>query len=251
MIYNRGTIDSFQRWASDVGDESWTFQNLLPYFSRGIKFSEPIVQFRAANATLPPPANPLAVNASGGPLQVSYPNFALPFSSYVQLAMREAGIPEQQDFMSGHLLGSQYAPGTISSPEEERSSSEASYLRSALRSGRTNLKVYTHTPAKKVHFSANNTATSVEVTSKSDGNGATFFLEARREIVSSAGAFHSPQLLMVSGIGPRSQLEAHNISVIADRPGVGQNMWDHLVSCSRYKTSALQCIKLALLLRCS
>jgi choline dehydrogenase len=228
MIYNRGTIGSYQAWADLVGDQGWTFDNLLPYFSRGIHYSPANTTFRAANASVPPPRNPEAYNKSGGPLQVSHPNYAQVFSSYVSGAMRESGISEQQDFSSGSLLGSQYAPLTILYPEEERASSESTYLRAALHSGRTNLKVYHNTLGKRIIFDHNKTATHVEVETASFGNSNTFILKARNEIIISAGAFQSPQLLMVSGIGPRSQLEAHNITVLADRPGVGANMQDHL-----------------------
>ncbi|CAK3792813.1 alcohol oxidase [Lecanosticta acicola] len=228
MIYNRGTKGSYQAWANLVGDDSWTFDNILPYFSRGIHYSPPNTTLRAANASVPPPANMDAYNVTGGPLEVSHPNYAQIFSSYVNGAMQESGIPEQQDFSSGSLLGRQYAPLTISYPEEERSSSQASYLRTALRSGRDNLKVFPHTLSKRVLFDENKTATGVEFESKSYGNMNTFTLSARREVILSAGAFQSPQLLMVSGIGPRQQLVAHNISVLADRPGVGTNMQDHL-----------------------
>jgi len=228
MIYSRGTIGSYQAWADQVGDQSWTFENLLPYFSRGIHYSPPNMELRAANASVPPPANPRAYNTMGGPLQVSHPNFAQIFASYASGAMQESDIPEQQDFSSGSLLGRQYAPLTISYPEEERSSSQSSYLLAALRSGRRNLKVYPNTLAKRVLFSENKTAIGVELEAASYGNKNKFVLTARKEVVLSAGAFQSPQLLMVSGIGPREQLEAHNITVLADRPGVGSNMQDHL-----------------------
>lgn len=228
MIYNRGTIGSFQKWADLVGDDSWTFENLLPHFAHGVHYSAANAQLRAANASVPLPANPNAVSATGGPLQVSHPNFAQVFASFVEGAMRESGIPEQQDFISGSLLGSQYAPLTISYPQEERSSSQASYLQAALRSGRTNLKIYTHTLAKRVLFNDNKTAIGVQFEAGSFGNTKTFVLNATKEVIVSSGAFHSPQLLMVSGIGPRAQLEPLNIPVLADRPGVGANMWDHL-----------------------
>lgn len=228
MIYNRGTIGSYQVWAEQVGDESWTFENILPYFSRGIHYSPPNVALRAANASVPPPANPRAFSATGGPLQVSHPNFAQIFSTYVDAAMQESGIPSQQDFASGALLGRQWAPLTISYPQEERSSSESSYLRAALASGRHNLKIYTHTLARRVLFDECKNATGVEVQSKSYGNSNSYVLQARKEVILSAGAFQSPQLLMVSGIGPASQLQAHGIKVLADRSGVGANMQDHL-----------------------
>jgi choline dehydrogenase len=84
--------------------------------------------------------------------------------------------------------------------------------------------VYTHTLALQVIFSENKTATSVMVRTGT----ADYFLTARKEIILSAGAFQSPQLLMGSGIGPAETLAKHNITLLADRPGVGQNMWDHI-----------------------
>lgn len=235
MIYNRGTADSYKQWADLVGDDSWTFDKLLPYFSRGITYSPVNSQLRAANASVPPPANPLAFQGSG-PLHVSHPNFAQVFASYVDGAMEESGIPVQEDFASGSLLGRQYAPLTISYPDEERSSS-ADYLKAALRRGKENLKLYSHTLATKIVFDSNLTANGVELQTSSYGNSKSFRLNATQEVILSAGAFHSPQLLMVSGIGPRAQLEAHGIEVLVDRPGVGVNMQDHLDFAPVWETS--------------
>lgn len=228
MIYNRGTIGSYQEWADLVDDQSWNLSNLLPHFARGVNLTmvNPSNTLRAANASqIPSPANPKAYNTSGGPLHISYPNFALPFSSWAALAMQQLGFPVQRDFISGNLLGAQYAPVTVAPDTQFRESSQTAYLQAAVLSGRTNLKVYTHTLAKQVLFSSNKTATGVRVIS---GNGLPYVLSARSEVIVSAGAFHSPQLLMVSGIGPEEELQNLNISVLANRPGVGQNMWDHL-----------------------
>jgi choline dehydrogenase len=134
-----------------VNDSSWTFDNLLPYFSRGITYYPGNSSLRAANASVPLPANPLAFNGTG-PLHISHPNFAQIFASYIDGAMDESGISVQQDFISGSLLGRQYAPLTIAYPEEERSSSQTSYLRKALESGRGNLKVYPNMLAKRIVF---------------------------------------------------------------------------------------------------
>jgi hypothetical protein len=77
--------------------------------------------------------------------------------------MEESGIPFQQDFISGSLLGRQYAPLTIAYPEEERSSSQTAFLKKALESGRGNLKVYSNMLAKRILFDGNLTARGVEV----------------------------------------------------------------------------------------
>lgn len=165
MIYNRGTYGSQQVWADIVGDDAWSFDNFLPYFTRGITYFGGNDTLRAANASVPPPANPAAINGTG-PLQVTHPNFAQVFASYIDEAMKESGLPSQQDFISGNLLGRQYAPLTISHPEEERSSSESSYLRAALGSGRTNLKVYPNMLVRRIVFNGTNAAMGVEVSTK-------------------------------------------------------------------------------------
>lgn len=203
-----------------VGDDAWTFENTLHYFAQGISYYPGNASLRAANASVPLPANKLAFNETG-PLHVSHPNFAQIFASYIDGAMAESGIPVQQDFASGHLLGRQYAPLTISYPDEERSSSR-SFLQEAWESGRSNLFVYPNMLARKIVFNGNLTAMGVEVEASAYGNMNTFVLNATKEVILSAGAFQSPQLLMVSGIGPREQLEAHDVPVLLDRPGVGE-----------------------------
>lgn len=115
------------------------------------------------------------------------------------------------------------AASLIDPAGEIRASSEETYLQHSFSSGRTNLKVYTHTLAKRIVFHSNSTkAMGVEVVSGDWGSEKNYFLSAINEVIVSAGAFHSPQLLMVSGIGPKDTLERFNISIIADRPGVGQ-----------------------------
>ena len=158
-------------------------------------------------------------------------------SSYASKAFESIGIPPAQDFSSGYLSGAQYTPATISSPDEERSSSESSFLRTA--TGRANLKVYTRTLAKRILFDKHKTANGVLVQS----NGTTTTLNAKREVILSAGSvssrdnplnikdahldqYQSPQLLMVSGIGPKATLDKFSIPVVEVREGVGQNLWD-------------------------
>ena len=103
-------------------------------------------------------------------------------SSYASDAFASIGIPAVQDFSSGHLLGAQYTPLTVSSPNEERSSSEASFYQAA--AGRPNLDTYTHTLAKQILFDSSKRAIGLIFQSENS----TFNLRARREVVLSAGA---------------------------------------------------------------
>lgn len=78
MIYQRPTVQSLQMWADNVGDDSYTWDNFLPYFKKSVQFTEPNTNTRAANASAG--YNPDAFEATGGPLHVSFPNFAQPFA---------------------------------------------------------------------------------------------------------------------------------------------------------------------------
>ncbi|KAH8699448.1 GMC oxidoreductase [Phaeosphaeriaceae sp. PMI808] len=221
MIYQRGDRGSYQRWADQIGDDSYTFDNLLPYFKKSVKFTPPNTSLRAANASAEFVSD--AFDASGGPLDVSYANYAGPFSSYMEQGMNGIGIPTRPDFNSGDLLGAQYCSSTITPGNQKRASSQTTFLEAA--KNRQNLRVYSLTQAQKIIFNKEKRATGVQIPGLF---GSTSVLTARKEVILSAGAFQSPQLLMLSGVGPAETLQKYNIPVIADRRGVGQNMEDHI-----------------------
>ncbi|KAE8153372.1 hypothetical protein BDV25DRAFT_169031 [Aspergillus avenaceus] len=230
MMYTRPTVQAMDRWADMVNDNRYTYKNSLPYFQKSVTFTPPKADLRAANATVN--YNPDAFDNGIGdaPVDVSYANFAQPFSSWMKLAMESIGITETQDFNSGSLAGAQYCTSTIRPSDETRSSS-ASFL-DALNTEL--LTVYTGTLAKKVIFDANRKAVGVHIQDKQNSNAT---LSAKKEVIVSAGAFQSPQLLMVSGIGPAETLQAHDIDIVVDLPGVGQNMWDHPFVAPSYRVN--------------
>lgn len=223
MIYQRGTKQSYRKWADAVGDESYTWDAFQPHFKRSVSFTPPS-NTRFANASAEFNVEAFS-RTGGGPLQVSYANYAQSFSTWMEPALNEIGVPPTQDFNSGSLFGAQYCSSTIRPESQTRDSSQTSFLREAM--GRKNLKVYILTLAKKIVFDNNKRATGVVVDSQPFGLF-TYTLRARKEVILSAGAFQSPQLLMVSGIGPRAELAKFQIPVIAARPGVGQGMQDHV-----------------------
>jgi choline dehydrogenase len=234
MIYQRPDTGSMQEWADLVNDQSYTFDNLLPYFKKSVRFSPPNTKKRAPNATAL--YNAAAFSPAGGPLRVSYANYAGPFSSYIQPSLNQIGIPTVQDFNSGSLMGAQYCSSTINPSNENRDSSQTSFLNAARQ--RPNLHVYQLVMAKKINFAADLSATSVLL-----ATGAV--LTARKEVVLSAGAFQSPQLLMVSGIGPAATLRKFGIPVLLDRPGVGQNLTDHVFFGPSYRVNVQTFTRLA------
>ena len=121
MVYQRGTVSSYQQWADAVGDQSYTWDGLLPYFKKSVHFTPPSSK-RADNASAAYSAS--AFSRKGGPLQVSYANYAGPWSSYMEGALNEIGMPETQDFNSGSLMGAQYCSSTIQPSTGRRESSQ-------------------------------------------------------------------------------------------------------------------------------
>jgi choline dehydrogenase len=228
MGYLRGTKGSYQQWANMVGDNSYTYDNWLPYFKKSLNFTPPDMSKRALNAT---PQYDSGSLGRGGPLSITFPNYAQAMSSWVQKGMQEVGIAVSNGITSGVLMGSSYVIATLQG-DQKRESSETAFLTPA--SSRSNLKIYTNTMAKKVVFSGK-TAKGVLASTGSQH----YTLSAKREVILAAGAFQSPQLLMVSGVGPAATLSKYNIPVIADRPGVGQNLQDHILMGPSYRVNVI------------
>jgi choline dehydrogenase len=221
MTYQRPTIQSMEQWADMVGDDSYKWDNILPFFEKSLNFTPPDMNTRAANAT--PQYDASSLGNGLGPLSVTFARYAQPFSSWAQIALKQVGIKPIKGFTSGKLIGSSYDLLTIDGTFFTRESSETSFLRRSLfRSNPTkpNLIVFDSTLAKKILFDSGKRATGVVVNT----SGRQYTLKARKEVIVSAGVFKSPQILMISGIGPAATLKKFNISVVADRPGVGQNM---------------------------
>jgi choline dehydrogenase len=227
-----------QLWADLVDDQSYIFEKVLPYYKRTVQFAPPHDQHRPENATAEYALS--AFSEDGQPLQVSYPNYAMSFSSWMRGGMQAIGINETQDFNSGSLFGAQYCPSTIEAYDQTRSTSQTAFLTADILHLRP-LTVYKSTLAKKVLFDSQKRAIGVRVQS----GLLEYSLKTRREVIVSAGAFQSPQLLMVSGIGPSHTLEEYGIEVLSNLPGVGQNMWDHPFFGPTYRVALVTFTKLA------
>ena len=106
MIYQRGSRGSYDLWATEVGDESYAFDNILPYFEKIVAFTpvDNVVRHSNGSASY----NASAYSAVGGPLHVSYPNYDMPFNSWGLPPMHEAGLPQLDYFSGGNLHGAAY-----------------------------------------------------------------------------------------------------------------------------------------------
>ena len=199
----------------------------MPFYEKSCNFTS--FDPGLYNATiLPQPAG--VFNPAGGPLHVSYSNYADAFGSWAQKAFIAVGMAlSSLGLNAGTLNGSAFSTLTIDPRNGYRSSSESSFLQAALQNG-TAPVIYKNTFAQRILFNGN-MATGVGVsTAGSFGTKQiNFTLSARKEVIVSAGTFQSPQLLMVSGIGPRKTLQQYGIQVVSNLAGVGQNMWDHVL----------------------
>ena len=230
MVYQRPTKASLQKWADEVGDQSYSWDNFFPYFEKSITFTPPNMGKRSANST--PNFDASSIGSGSGPLSVAYPNYIQAFATWVTKGLEAIGLPIIPGFQSGSLIGQSYTMFTLNATTMTRDSSETAFLRRAL--AYPNYMVYTTTMGKMILFDDDKNAVGVEV----DTLGTPYTLTANKEVIISAGAFASPQLLMVSGIGPISALEELNIPVVADRPGVGRNMQDHIYYGASYPVNA-------------
>ncbi|CZT12197.1 related to choline dehydrogenase [Rhynchosporium agropyri] len=220
MSYGFASKGSHQKWADDVADQSYTYESMLQYYHKAMKFTAPKAGARSANAT---PSIAAANVATSGLLPVTFGAYVQSWSTWVALGLKAIGIPQVPAFVDGNNLGWSWHLYTIKSPEATRATSETAYLDPVL--SRPNLAVFDNTFVQRIIFDDNKSATGVTVksTNKNDGS---FTISAVKEVILSAGVFQSPHLLQVSGVGPKAVLARYNINLIADRPGVGQNMQD-------------------------
>ncbi|EMD93796.1 hypothetical protein COCC4DRAFT_65990 [Bipolaris maydis ATCC 48331] len=224
MSYHRGTVGSYQRWADLVGDQSYVFDKVLPFFKKSSTLTPPNLEKRnAPNATVRYDASAFD-NSLRGPLQVSWANWVDPAQSWLVRALQDIGMKLSiKGLSSGVLDGGAWVPTTIDPKNATRSTSKSSYI-DTLASPSSGPVVYLRSQAGKVLFDNGKKATGVAVTT----NGKNYVLSAKKEVIISAGVFHSPQLLMLSGIGPADTLAEHSIPVVSSLPGVGQNLWDQI-----------------------
>ncbi|CAN1546560.1 BetA Choline dehydrogenase and related flavoproteins [Caulobacteraceae bacterium] len=209
LLYIRGQDADYDNWRQ-LGCEGWSWDDVLPYFLRS--------QHQERDAG--------ALHGKGGPLNVSDVTTTHPVSDAVVDACEQAGIPRRADLNGGDQEGVSYYQLTVKNGQ--RCSAAVAYLHPAM--GRQNLRVETNALASKVLFEGKR-AVGVAFTQ----NGVKRTAKAAKEVILSGGAVNSPQLLQLSGVGPGGLLREHGIDVVADLPGVGENLQDHYVMSVRYR----------------
>lgn len=212
MLYVRGAHFDYDQWAS-LGNEGWSYQEVLPYFKKAEHNERLNDEYHGQN----------------GPLNVSDATDASALNELFIQACLDNGLPRNDDYNGESQDGCFMYQRTIKNGE--RCSAAKAYLTPNL--SRPNLTVITHALTEKVLIE-NDRAVGVRYKVK----GQVHEIKASKEVVLSAGAFGSPQIMMLSGIGPQAHLQEHGISVVKDLPGVGQNLQDHIDYIQTYKVSA-------------
>jgi choline dehydrogenase len=202
MLYVRGNPRDYDRWAA-LGNPGWSYEEVLPLFKR----SEHNEQFSDE------------LHGQHGPLNVTYQNYHSPLSEMFLAAAQANGIPLNPDYNGATQEG--VFLYQVTHKNGERCSAAKAFLTPNL--SRPNLHVITRAVTTKVEFEGKR-ATGV---SYYQGNELKQ-VRARREVILSGGAFGSPQLLMLSGIGDAAELQSFGIPVVQHLPGVGRNLMDHL-----------------------
>src|SRR5579863_7745848 len=202
LLYVRGQHEDYDRWRQR-GNVGWGYDDVLPYFKKAENQARGADDFHGA----------------GGPLPVSELGHPDPLSAAFIEAAVQSGIPRNPDFNGASQEGAGFFQTTTKGGR--RASTAVAYLRPA--KARGNLHVETSALAEKILFEGRR---AVAVTYRAAGVART--ARARKEILVSGGAYNSPQLLQLSGVGPADLLRQHGIEVVLDAPGVGQDLQDHL-----------------------
>jgi len=202
LLYVRGQHEDYDRWRQRE-NAGWGYDDVLPYFKKAEN------QQRGADK----------YHGAGGPLPVSNLGHADPLSAAFIEAAAQTGIPRNADFNGATQEGAGYFQTTTR--YGRRASTAVAYLGPA--KNRTNLRVETSALAQRILFEGRR---AVAVEYRKEGSLRT--ARVREEILVSSGAYNSPQLLQLSGVGPAELLRRHGIDVVLDAAGVGNDLQDHL-----------------------
>ena len=209
MIYMRGQARDYDQWRQ-LGNAGWSWENVLPYFRKSEDHASRDDEF----------------HGQGGELRVEDQRLSWPILDAVRDAATELGIPKIADFNQGDNDGSAYFE--VNQKRGVRWSAVRAFINPI--KNRQNLTIIKHAHAERVVFDGTK-AVGVDLTVK--GKKKRFL--ADKEVILSAGAVNSPNLLQLSGVGPANILNGHGIAVQHELKGVGQNLQDHLQIRTMYR----------------
>jgi choline dehydrogenase len=219
MFFHRGAKADYDAW-EELGAHGWGWSDLLPYFKKTETFTPPEASF-AREWGIEWKGD---VHGTQGPLQISYPPYQFPVIKNFFDAFHELGVTTPEDPSDGSAKGVFWVPSTLDPIERTRSYARTAHY-DRIAATRPNYHVLPLAAATRILFDGPNKATGVEYVDRITND--TFQVNATKEVILAAGPVHTPQLLLLSGIGDKDALAEYGIKCIADVPGVGHNFQDH------------------------
>lgn len=221
MIYMRGQARDFDGWAAMTGDDAWSWQNCLPDF----KAHEDHYRLdKGANPKTGDNSRFSDMHGHGGEWRIEKQRLKWDILESFAEAAVEAGIPRSDDFNSGDNEGVGYFE--VNQRSGWRWNTSKAFLRPAR--NRPNLTIWTQAHVERLVLETGASGGTRCAGAVVQRQGQRVEVRARREVILSAGAIGSPQILQLSGIGPAGLLKRHGVPVVHDLPGVGENLQDHL-----------------------
>ncbi|KAG9101000.1 hypothetical protein FS749_011083 [Ceratobasidium sp. UAMH 11750] len=229
MAFDRASKAEYDAWAT-LGSSGWNWNGLLPYMKAAEDFTniDPFRNYSGTGTGIFPSQGTVGQISSG--YNTWYSDITTPYGT----ALANLGIPPNFDPDSGNAFGMYNCAGSIDRATGKRSYAASTYFASS--ASRTNFVVLTGAQATKINFgnttvNGNYVATGVSFVS----NSVTYTVQARKEVILSAGSLQSPQLLELSGIGNPTILQQYGINTLVNLPGVGENLQDHLFIPTSYE----------------
>ncbi|KAF8861777.1 hypothetical protein BDZ45DRAFT_647068 [Acephala macrosclerotiorum] len=230
MCWTRGGSADYDAWKA-LGNDGWGWDDLLPYFQKSENYTDNVNTTFSRELYIQPNAS---THGSNGYVHVSYPRYFYSQSQLFLDGLQELGIPTLTDPNNGTAAGGMLIPDSINPDNQTRSYARLDYFDGFI--NRPNLHVTTHQHVTRVLLNAPHNLKTRDypaglwvsgVEFVTDGSLALHNVSCSREVILSAGAVHTPQILELSGIGSTDVLNQFDIPVIISLPGVGNNFQDH------------------------
>ena len=211
LVHVRGNPGDYDEWGR-TGATGWNYESLLPYFKKSEHDHRGETEFHGGN----------------GPFKVERARWQNPLAdAFIDAASSQLGIPKNDDFNSNRIEGAGYWDLATWNGTRTRTTCYRARAQAA------GISVVTEALVTSVDFDGKRAK---GVTYRRDTRE--LHVAVRRDVILSAGALHTPQLLQVSGIGPGALLQKHGIAVVHDLPGVGENLMDHVQYGAKFRTTS-------------
>ncbi|KAF3040455.1 hypothetical protein E8E12_002513 [Didymella heteroderae] len=222
MAFDRASAADYDAW-EQLGNNGWGWNSLLPYFKKSTTFTPPTdAEVKAWGITYD-----ASYYGTNGPIQASFPKFEYPDIATIWAAYKAQGVPLPREHASGNAVGAYWIPTALHPQTQTRSDARNGYYNPV--KGRSNLVLAQGKTVNEILFDqgllTGYKAKGVQYVSRSDNSVKQVY--ASKEVIMAAGSVFTPQLLQLSGLGPKDVLNAAGVRVKKDMPAVGANLQDH------------------------